>query len=427
MSKQKFTTITEHEVSGAKAFEPISIPYIRVGCDYFKKVESVDRYGIIKQQIRGWKKDTIKDDFEKEYLKQIPKYDFFYTEPDNLNYKPSFRNGYNLYYPFQHIEKMGDFKWSHILMEQIFGDQIGLGYRLMQCYYLHPNRMMPILVLVSKLRQTGKSTFLNWLTMIFGDNTVMVNSEDLKNSFNSLYITASWIFVEETLIEGNATVEKLKMMATAKTASVNQKFVAQYQIPFYGKFILTSNHEDKFAKIDQEEIRFFVRNLGMPKHTNHYIEDDLKNEIPAFLHHLSHLPDVDFSIGRVPFTTEELKNDSLDKVKNESRPGLYKDLRMRFEDSFNNENAGKPFFLCNALDIKNRWYSHNNQIEPNYIRKILKDEFMLKAELMQKYYPFNIEYTKTPSGLSENIPKVSGTPYKIDRQLIEDKNCTNES
>lgn len=425
IKKQKFTTKKEHDSSGAKAFEPSDIPYKRVGCDYVKSIEKIDRYGIKKRQLIGWKKDTIKDDFDKDYLKLIPKYDFFYTQPDNLNYKPSHRNGYNLYYPFQHTEKKGEFTWSNILMEQIFGDQIELGYRLMQCYYLHPDRMMPILVLVSKLRSTGKSTFLNWLTMIFGDNTVMVNSEDLKSSFNALYATASWIFVEETLIEGNATVEKLKMMATAKTISINQKFVQQYQIPFYGKFILTSNHEDKFARIDQEEIRFFVRKLGTPKHINHNLEADLKNEIPAFLHYLSSLPPVDFSVGRVPFTVEELKNDSLEKVKSESRPGLFKDLKMRFEESFNNENAGKTFFYCTPLDIKERWYSHNYQTEPNYIRKILKDEFGLRTESMLKYNPFNIEYKQTNTGLSEFVPKVAGTPYKIERQLVEDETVKN--
>jgi hypothetical protein len=279
--------------------------------------------------------------------------------------------------------------------------------------------MMPILVLVSKERQTGKSTFLNWLTMIFGDNTVMVNSNDLKNDFNALYAIASWIFVEETLIEGNDTVEKLKMMATAKTVSVNPKYVQQYQIPFYGKFILTSNHEEKFARIDQEEIRFFIRKLGTPQHINHNIEADLKNEIPAFLHYLSSLPPVDFSVGRVPFTAEELANDSLAKVKKESRPGLFKDLLMWFAESFNNENAGKPYFYCTALDIKDRWCSHNNQTAPNYIRKILKEEFGLKPEAMTRYYPFNITTESTPSGLEKKVSEKTGTPYKIERQLVD--------
>jgi hypothetical protein len=94
---------------------------------------------------------------------------------------------------------------------------------------------MPILVMVSKERQTGKTTFLNWLNMVFGDNMANISPDDLINGFNSTYASSNIIAVEETLIEKAITVEKIKALATQKFISVNQKFITQYRMPFFGK------------------------------------------------------------------------------------------------------------------------------------------------------------------------------------------------
>jgi len=132
---------------------------------------------------------------------------------------------------------------------------------------------------------TGKAdretTFLNWLNMIFGDNCVLINPSDLTSDFNSSYATANVIEIEETLIEKSITVEKLKALSTGKFVSVNEKFISNYKLPFFGKIILASNNEDKFAKVDDEEIRFFVRKVGKPKYKNHDVENDLRKK---FLH-----------------------------------------------------------------------------------------------------------------------------------------------
>ena len=363
-------------------------PYLRIGTDYFKKIQKKDRFGIIGIDLKKWKKEEIKDDHGKVYLNKIPKFDNFCIEPDNFNYQPVIDNCYNLYHSFRHKEQLGTIKWSQILMEHIFGDQVELGYRYLQCLYLHPDRMLPILVLVSRERQTGKTTFLNWLNMIFGDNCVMINPSDLTSDFNSSYATANIIEIEETLIEKSITVEKLKALATGKFVSVNEKFISNYKLPFFGKIILASNNEDKFAKVDEEEIRFFVRKVGKPKYKNHEIERDLRNEIPAFLHHLSQLKAVDFSIGRVPFSVEELKNDTLTAVKKESKTGLYKDMFERFVDLFSNGAKSSDSIFVVPIDIKERWYKNSHNIDIHYIRTVLKNEFNLQPGKPIRYQPF---------------------------------------
>ena len=365
-------TEIEHERLGKH------IPYVRVGCDYFKVIEKSDRYGISGIELKGWKKDEIKQDHGKDSLMHVKTYDDFCIIPDNKR-KIKIKDGtWNMYNEFRHKPKQGDLKWTNILMDHVFGDQINLGWRYLKLLYEHPSRYAPILVLVSKARETGKSTFLNWLNMIFGGNMVTITATDLEGSFNHIYATANIIAVEETFIEKKQIVEKLKALSTQKEIVVNQKFVSNYKIPFYGKFILASNNEDKFAIVDEEEIRFFVRKLHEAKIKNYNIENDLINEIPALLHYLESLPDIDFSVSRTGFTSLELKNENLNRVVAESKSQLYKELKIIIGDYINNLPETETEFYATAKDIKQKFFDYNNSISSSYIGRVLKEDFKME-------------------------------------------------
>ena len=59
---------------------------------------------------------------------------------------------------------------------------------------------------------------------------------------------------------------------------VNTKHVSHYSVPFYGKLIITSNNEDKFSKVDNEEIRYWVRKVPTLKgKANHNILEDMSS------------------------------------------------------------------------------------------------------------------------------------------------------
>jgi hypothetical protein len=354
------------------------LPYIRVGTKYFRKVVKADRFKIETLELKVWEKEEIKQDHGKASLDRIPKFDDFILVPDNLSYNPIIRNCYNLYREFRHKPSPGSWRWTEVLLRHIFGEQYSLGLRYMQILYLHPDHLMPILVLVSRERQTGKTTFINWINMIFGDNVANVSPEDLVSQFNYSYAASNIITVEEAIIEKNHTVERIKAMATSKLITVNQKYINQYRTPFFGKFILTSNNEDKFARIDQEEIRFFVRKVSAPTEYNHAIESDLVREIPAFLHYLSTLPPVDFSVDRTGFMPSELDNDSLKSVKDASRSDLYKELSIIIEDLFLNEMAEADQFYADAAAFKDRFFDHNQQINRQYIRTVIREQMKLE-------------------------------------------------
>jgi hypothetical protein len=391
--------------------------YIRVGIDYFKVIEKEDRYGIIRTELKKWSKDEIKLDHGNDMLKVISKFDDFVLIPNNKEFSQTNGEFYNLYAPFQHRPEPGEWKWTKILLEHIFGEQYEIGIKYMQVLYLFPKQALPVLVLVSKERQTGKSTFIDWLLMIFGANMSLIFPTDLSRSFNGSYSRSNIIAIEETVVDQSHVVEKIKALSTQKTINANLKNVNDFQLPFFGKIILASNNERKFMKVDTEEIRFFIRKINTPSITNHNILNDMISEIPAFLNFLDTLPEPDFRKSRMVFTPDELMNDSLKSVKNESHTWLYKELVGILEDQFNNYFIGEVM-KCTPKEIKDCFFSHNSNVSSSFIRDVLVDEFKFqKAGKNESYKSLNNDVYKT--GQPFYIPKSEIIVIKSDLQNDE--------
>ena len=243
-----------------------TIPYIRVGCDFFKIITKENRWGAKNNILKSWKKDELCDDHGKPILKLISRYDDFTIHPCNTTYIPTFQNCYNIYSQFPHVPsddkiKEEDIPITTLLMKHIFGDQYEIGLKYFKILYENPKQILPVLVLVSIERETGKTTFLNYIQMLFGENSVCISPQELSSNFNSGYATKNIILIDETLLEKNTSIERLKSLATAKTISVSQKFVAQYSVPFFGKIIMCTNKEREFVRIENEEIRFWIRKI----------------------------------------------------------------------------------------------------------------------------------------------------------------------
>lgn len=385
------------------AFVKPEAQYIRIGVDYFKVLHKSDRYNIARKELKRWNKEEIKLDHGQHILREILKYDDFIMAPNNKDYRSEVDNYYNLYSEFTHKPEEGEWKWTKILLEHVFGEQYEIGIRYMQVLYQLPQQALPVLVLVSKERQTGKSTFIDWLMTIFGANMVVISPHDLSREFNGSYSKANIIAIEETLIEKNSIVEKVKAISTQKYINANLKNVNDFMIPFYGKIIMASNNERKFMKIESEEIRFFVRKLTKPVYENHKILTDMIDEIPAFLHYLDTLPPIDCSKSRMVFTAEELDNDCLSRVKNESHTWLYKEMFAIFEDLFNNQVA-RPEVFATPKEIKDRYFINNSQVSSSFIKDVLIEEFKFaKSEKNVSYKSLDSEFFKT--GQPFTIPK----------------------
>ena len=394
------------------------IPYIRVGVDYFKVIKKKDRYGSEETMLKAWKKDEIKQDHSKQLIPFIFKFDDFCLIPDNINYQPVNNNCYNLYSKFMHEVDQNDITLNDIphskeVLEHIFGEQVMLGLQYLKILYEYPKQILPVLVLVSTERETGKTTFLNWMSMIFGNNSVLISPDELTHSFNSSYASKNIIMVDETIIEKSTSVEKLKSLATAKSISVQQKFVSSYSIPFFGKVIICTNKEKDFMKIDEEEIRFWIRKINPIKTAkNTKIETDLYNEIPKLLKYLQQMPDIDFTRSRMVFTADQIKTSSLQHVKEESKSSIRKDIEYLIDDLFINKNIDS--FEATPKDIKEQWFLRNSNISISYIAKVLREEMKMEPQEMKRYRKFG----------DFDLNEHTGKPYlfvrKSERIVIEE-------
>lgn len=368
----------------------LPIPYIRVGTTYYKEIKKLNRFGLEEITLKTWVKEEIKQDHGKELLDRIYKFDDFIIEPNNLNYSSVVKSCYNQYNVFPHRPEtkqveLADIPNTMSLLTHIFGEQLELGLKYMKVLYEYPKQILPVLTLTSTERETGKTTFLNWIMMLFGSNSIVINPSDLTRDFNDTYATKNIIMIDETVIDKVQAIEKLKSIATAKTITVSQKFVQAYSLPFYGKIILCTNKESDFMRIDEEEIRFWVRHIGSIENKNTNIENQLLNEIPLFLKYLLQLPDIDFTKSRMVFEMEEIKTDSLVTVKEESKSTARKEIEYLIRDIFDN-HPGLSEIELTPKDIKDKWFSHNNNIGVSYIRKILKEEMKLPYSVEPKKY-----------------------------------------
>ena len=374
-------------------------PYIRVRCDYFKVITKQDRYGSNQTELIAWDKSEINQDCGKGFVNTIPQFDEFIIEPNNKDYKPVIDNCYNQYSKFSHtphpeLVTEADIPVTWDFINHIFStgtpdkSDVDIGLIYLKCLYEHPKQMLPILCLISKERSTGKTTFNNWLGMIFGNNYVSISPEALTKQFNYNYATKNIITFEEAFVEKQAGIEKLKSLSTAKMIDVSQKFVSEYSIPFYGKFILFSNKVLDFMRIDDDEIRFWVRPIPNIKgKRNVMIEEQLYAEIPKFLRYLEQLPPINFDTGsRMLLTDDRIANSHLQAIKDESRSTLYKELEMLILEFFSNNP--QELLYATPVDIKERWFGHDSKISRAYISKVLKHEFGFTPMSMQRYTPF---------------------------------------
>lgn len=386
-----------------------NIPYIRVGGDYYRVILKESRYGTVMKKLKTWKKETIIDDHGKELLKDVPKFHDFTIIPDNITYQEWTDHYYNLYAEFPHrpSHECGEFKHISLLLNHIFGDQIELGMIYMKVLYEMPSQILPILVLVSTERHTGKTTFLNLLDIIFGDNFVLIKPEDLHNSFNHIYATKNIIGIDETVIEKTSIVEKLKAISTQKTMTVNQKHVSQYSIPFFGKIVMATNKEDEFMKIDDEEIRFWVRKVNSIQSLITDIEAKMKDEVPYFLHYLQQMPEIDLTKSRMVFTQDQIATEKLQEVKDESKQWLVKELTYAFTDYFYN-NKG-DMIHCTPKDIREAFFKNDHKVTNHYIGKTMTKD--LKIEKTDK----TISYIDSLNG---DVRQKVGQPFKVYRSYF---------
>ena len=345
--------------------------FIRVGTTLYKIVEQPKLNGGYVRKRIVWNNETLRQDSGKDYIGSVPKYDGFCTVPEHLNYRPIVGKFLNLYEPIDHHPKEGDFSYIRSLVRHIFGEQYELGMDYLQLLYLQPIQKLPIPLLVSEERNTGKSTFLNFLKLLFQNNVTFNTNEDFRSRFNFDWAGKLLIVVDEVLLNRREDSERLKNLSTTLSYKVEAKGKDRDKIAFFAKFVLCSNNEYLPVIIDAGETRYWVRKIDRLQSDDTDFLQKLKAEIPAFLHFLQHGTLSTEKENRMWFAPSLLHTEALQKIIRSNRNRLEIEMHELILDIM--KSVGTDTFSFCYDDILLLLAQSQIKAERHQVRKVLQE------------------------------------------------------
>ena len=356
--------------------------FIRVGTTLYKLVNQPRlNGGYVKKRI-VWNNETLRQDYGKDYLATVPKYDGFCTVPDHVDYRPVVDEFLNLYEPIGHLQ---------------------------------PVQKLPILLLVSEERNTGKSTFLNFLKAVFQNNVTFNTNEDFRSQFNSDWAGKLLIVVDEVLLNRREDSERLKNLSTTLSYKVEAKGKDRDEIAFFAKFVLCSNNEYLPVIIDAGETRYWVRKIDRLQSDDTDFLQKLKVEIPAFLYYLQYRQLSTEKESRMWFAPSLLHTEALQKIIRSNRNRLEIEMCELILDIM--ESVGTDTFSFCHNDILLLLVHSQVKVEKHQVRKVLQECWKLTpASNGLTYTTYQFNYNRECR--YEPIKRV-GRFYTVTREQLE--------
>lgn len=392
--------------------------YIRVGTSLYKLAHQPLANGTTVLRRIPWSFGTIRQDYGKSHTPPIKKYDGFCTVPSHTDYHKEIDGFYNLYEPITHVPVEGEFPDIIKLMRHIFGEQFELGLDYMQLLYRQPTQKLPILLLVSEERNTGKTTFLNFLKAVFQDNTTFNTNEDFRSQFNSDWAGKLLIVVDEVLLCRREDSERLKNLSTAQTYKVEAKGKDRQEVNFFAKFVLCSNNELFPVIIDVGETRYWVRKVMRLDSDDTNFLQKLKEQIPAFLYYLQHRPLSTTKESRMWFDPALIRTEALERIMQSNRNHTEIDIVELLRTIMESQNVDKISFI--PQDLLPLLSLNGVKVELWHIRKVVKELWRLKpAPNALSYTPYQYDYSK-PSKYGA-INRV-GRFYTVTKEFLDTLN-----
>ena len=263
-------------------------------------------------------------------------------------------------------------------MRHIFGEQFELGLDYMQLLYRQPTQKLPILLLVSEERNTGKTTFLNFLKAVFQDNTTFNTNEDFRSQFNADWAGKLLIVVDEVLLCRREDSERLKNLSTAQTYKVEAKGKDNELFPVI---------------IDMGETRYWVRKVMRLDSDDTNFLQKLKEQIPAFLYYLQHRPLSTTKESRMWFNPALIRTEALERIMQSNRNHTEIDIVELLRTIMESQNVDKVSFI--PQDLLPLLSLNGVKVELWHIRKVVKELWRLKpAPNALSYTTYQYDYSK---------------------------------
>jgi hypothetical protein len=227
-------------------------------------------------------------------------------------------------------------------------------------------------------RNTGKSTFLKLLKLIFEGNMTINKNEDFRSRFNSDWAGKLIVAVDEVLLDKKEDSERIKNLSTSNHYKLEGKGVDKAEIEFFGKFILCSNNEENFIKIDDLEIRYWVIRVNPFAKENPDLLEQMRKEIVSFAYHLTHRKIETQRTTRMWFTKEQIYTKALDVLVRGNRTSIEKEIEEFLIDQFCTLELDELYYT--TKDLHEQLNLANIRVGKNYVSKIITDSFKLEPK-----------------------------------------------
>lgn len=364
-----------------------------------------------------------------EKLFQHKYYENFTIVPDNdentYSREIRTRDGYrlyNMYYPPTVKQEVG--KWPTIekLLRHVTAkycdENNQAAYEMLLDYFCiamcEPMQFLPIIILVSKERGTGKSSLLTLIDYMFGKNAVIGGNDLIASKFNTSIRGKLFVCVDESCLGENREVgEALKYMSTTRSIQIEGKGKDKEEYINFAKFVLCSNEVKKAVFVSKDEIRYWVLNVQPWTEEERDVDaaEKMEEEVKYFMH---------FLYERYHCSTMFVKEKEHrmwfhpDRLMNEDLKLLMSGSESNFESSFI-EWIKNMFIDCGReyldfdIDYIMRNVADARKKDESYVRDKVKE--MPGVELMK-----SAKY-KMPYRVTEELQKdaeVRGTPLSED-------------
>lgn len=388
-------------------------PYIKVGDDYFERMIRPDQttgsHAII---YKTRKRAELVIEMGAKFIKDIPRFNNWITEPEHVNYRRSITyyvqdrgekfRFFNRYHPLPaqpkefplpegfirdpegyDYEQIPEIRYTAGFLKHIFDHDhyrnqfLNIGWDWLALCYLRPRQRLPALALVSQDEGTGKSTFINLLVKVFGQNATTTDANRIGANFNSIMSGKIFIGVEETKDERGGIENKLKDLITGFRMTVERKFQDAEEEDFFAKFCFASNHEDSFMKVGTQTTRFFVMKVHQVKTKAPDFEERLYREIPYLLYFLQKrgvLYNNGEARDRLFFAPADYENEALDRLRQSSKDIVQQNMEELFNLLWIRTEITMPLIRLDSGYLKNLMIAYAGKMyeqkTPNYFLKV---------------------------------------------------------
>lgn len=378
-----FRTESETEEKNRAASE---YRYIKVGDEYYQRLIDYDIFTKSSSVIyRRRKRQELTT--EGVSISAIPRFHDWIILPEHINYQRTFERFeadcgetfrfFNSYNPLPHkprefelpkgfihdpenfdYEAIPEIRHTAAFMKHIFDHRnygnkyLKIGWDWLTLCYLNPVQRLPGLALVSSDEGTGKSTFINMVLAIFGQNATKTEASRIGGNFNALSAGKVIQCVEETKDERGDIENKLKDLITAYEKVVEAKHQDAKVVKSFDKYIFASNHEEGFMKVGTATTRFFVMKVHPITNKVTDFEDKLYLEIPYLLYFMQKRGVLSPKEDRLYFNPKSIENEALLKLRHASKDQVQQVMEELFSSMFLRCELTDPIIYMGSQYLK---------------------------------------------------------------------------